>query len=113
MKLIIENNIVKESYLGFIYNDNLEFIRGGVDENGLASHPIYDANKAVVMRYFNPEECYYVDRNSSYSDLATWCYRDGLGLYISIEGDVTAQIRSNSYMCQSSYHNATFCEYID
>ena len=63
-KHIIENDIVKESYLGIKIKDNVPqeysemqpgiyYLRGGVDEHLLSSKPIYETNKQTIKTIFS------------------------------------------------------------
>ena len=57
LKHTVVNNIITESYVGFVLNDTVYYLRGGVDESSLTTKPIYEANKAVLLSAFGSENC--------------------------------------------------------
>lgn len=61
LKYVIENDIVKESYVVFKITAAMNhpnwkigtyYLRGGVDESSLSEKPIYEANKATIEEAF-------------------------------------------------------------
>jgi prepilin-type N-terminal cleavage/methylation domain-containing protein len=68
LKHKIENNIIKESYLEFVVTSEMASanpgmtagtytLRGGINESKLASKPIFEANKQVLLKAFGSSHC--------------------------------------------------------
>ncbi len=64
LKHDIENSIVKESRVCFVYESNTYCLRGGVNETALSEKPIYEENKAIMQSIFPSNRC--SDGSSNY-----------------------------------------------
>ncbi len=75
VKSVVSNNIVMESYIGFVLNNNVYYIRGG-DESD------YDNNKNLLNNAFGISNCdEYIDAETQYDcqagDIIIECYSNG------------------------------------
>ena len=110
LKHIVEDNIIKEQYGGFVYNNNLYYLRGGIDETSLTTKTIYEQNKAIVLSIFDESECHDIDSNDNMS-LFTYCGSREFNISIRDNGSITFGT-SQSYGCHIS-QTWSFCEYND
>ena len=101
LKHTISNNIVTESYLGFVVTDAMAqdnpgvtagtyYLRGGINESSLAEQPVYEANKAVLLSAFGSSYC---SGGSSHFD----CHVSGLSATAYSDGGVQASGGGSAY----------------
>ena len=64
----VANNTVVASYVGFVLNDNVYYLRGGVDEEYLSTQPVYEVNKMTLQTAFGENCSEYVNGNYKYYD---------------------------------------------
>ncbi len=86
-KYVTINNVVKEAYLGFIYRDNVHYLRGGGATYNSDTElynddsPYYESNKSVLQNAFNirasSTSC--EDRSNAYS-----CQDTSINLLIDV-----------------------------
>ena len=93
----MENGIVTEKYIGFVYNDNLYYLRGADEDS-------YDSNKSVMQTAFGASNC-----EEFYSDfgLAYRCTPSSGEAYISGNGSIS--IDDNNFQCYIQYDGSTSC----
>ena len=90
LKHTIQNNIVTESYLGFVVSNEMAqanpgmtagtyYLRGLVDEYDTSEKPVNEANKAALLSAFGSSNCteYSSTVDCSVSDLRVYMYSDG------------------------------------
>ena len=75
----IVNNIVTESYVGFVKDGTAYYLKGGVYEFVSATKPVYEANKATLLSAFGSSNCtdYTTYYSCSSSGLSTRVYSNG------------------------------------
>ena len=112
LKYTISNNIVTESYVGFVVTDAMAqanpemtagtyYIRGGVNESSLTDKPIYEANKATLLSAFGSSHC--GDNSSSFN-----CGGSGLDAFASSRGHVSVADEISAD-CHVDYDGSSFC----
>ena len=98
---ISKTGIIKESYVGFKYNDNIYYIQGG--DNGQA----YDNNVAVMTEAFGEENCSTVINLSLI--MSYWsCSGNGLRIGAFPNGRVFAQ-KGNERICYVREDKSSYC----
>ena len=106
LKLSVPNNIITEAYVGFIYNNNVYYLQGGVNESALSSKPVYESNKEILINAFGTEKCTNNNTRFSCSDSTPYidvvAYNNGL---VSAQGvGILCSITSNGgSFCDGNY----------
>ena len=54
---LVVNNTIYSSELGFVYNDNLYYLKAEKDETSLPEQPIYEERKAYLSSLLGSENC--------------------------------------------------------
>lgn len=88
----IEDEIIKESYVGFKYNGKMYYLKG-------SDTSIYEENKNFLKELFGSKNC--VDSSSAYS-----CGTEEVGAIARTDG--SAEVRANDMYC-ISYDNFSKC----
>ena len=112
LKHTLENNIIKENYIGFVITREMAAansgmkagtysIRGGVVEMNLAEKPIYEVNKTVLLKAFGSSNC-------TESDLSLSCSVSGLGGSVSPTGFIVVG-EPGSHGCAINSDASTNC----
>ena len=119
LKHIISNNKAIESYVEFIVTTEkastvpgmttgTHVLKGGIDESALSSHPIFDANKATLLKAFGSSHCTVTAAIVSCSTSGT--LDSELGAIIYTNGTVRAG-NGNYHCIIDNYGNTYFsCE---
>ena len=111
LKHKIENNIIKESYAGFVVTSEMAAanpgmtagtyaLKGGIEERDLASRPIYEANKQVLLKAFGSSYC--TDYNSYFR-----CEVSGLGA--DVDPLVVVDVFNYNYTCEVNFVGNAVC----
>ncbi len=88
----IEDEVIKESYVGFKYNDKMYYLKG-------SDTSIYEENKKFLKDLFGTKNC--TDTSSAYS-----CSNNGIGVITRTDG--SAEVRTEDMYC-ISYDNFSKC----
>lgn len=88
----IEEEIIKESYVGFKYNNKMYYLKG-------SDTTVYEENKKILKDLFGVKNC--TDTSTAYS-----CNNDEVGVITRTDG--SAEVRSDDMYC-ISYDNFSKC----
>ena len=99
-------DVVTESYVGFIYNGNVYYLQGGIDESSLGTQPVYEANKAVLISAFGSSNCSVDASVNNY--IYTFCSAGGLNAIAYSGGRVVAD--DGSTRCSVDLYGSSLCE---
>lgn len=88
----IEDEIIKESYVGFKYNNKMYYLKG-------SDTSVYEENKKFLKDLFGVKNC--IDTSSAYS-----CNNDEIGVITRTDG--SAEVRADNMYC-ISYDNFSKC----
>ena len=102
----IVNNIVTESYVGFVKGGTAYYLRGGVDEHEAATKPVYEANKATLLSAFGSGNCS-TDISCGDNCIYTNCSASGLSADAYSDGGVTA--RGVDWYCYVLVDGSSYC----
>ena len=97
----IRNDEITESYLGFVKDGNVYYLRGGVDESN-SNKPIFEENKATLISAFGSKNC---------KEYTTYyrCSASGLSAYAYSGGVVGATDYSYICSCSVSVYDVGSC----
>ena len=88
----IEDEIIKESYVGFKYNNKMYYLKG-------SDTSVYEENKKFLKDLFGVKNC--TDTSSAYS-----CNNDEIGVITRTDG--STEVRADNMYC-ISYDNFSKC----
>ena len=110
LRYVVSNNIINEIYVGFVLNDNVYYLRGGINETDLDEKPVYESNKAVLLNAFGSSNCTLY--TSPYETTYYECRDSNLGVRANarINGEVRAA--HNYYKCYVRDGVRAYCECI-
>ena len=90
LKHVIKQGMMTTSEVGFKYNGNIYYLKGGIDESNLEEKPFYNENKESLSNIFGSINC------EDYTTLFV-CQIDDFIVDTSILGSVSASVR-NEYV---------------
>ncbi len=81
LKHTVSNDVITKSYVGFVLNNNVYYLQGGIREENLETKLVYESNKVVLLNAFGSSKCtdntsYYYCYDSTY-DTYAYAYNYG------------------------------------
>ena len=118
LKHVIGNNIVRKSYVGFNFTDEIYFLQGGgalfdANDNFIKETPYYEANKSILMNAFGEDRCgeYNMDSVKIYQ-----CQDNSSYLYATIYAEARSNgyvyAQGNSFGCSIAGNGESSCGYL-
>ena len=104
---ILSGGLITESYVAFEKNNTVYYLKGLVNEENEDTHPVYDANVAILQEAFGP------DWQSKCEDVGAWLTcRDG-GFYADAykSGSVSAGDSNDNWFCHVNFSGVSWCYY--
>ena len=107
LKRGISNNIIVDSYIGFIIDNQVYYIKGAINESELSNKPTYENNKSIMLEAFGSENCQpeYIFEGNKH----LYC-NNPFAAEISEDGKVF--ISGGSYECYVQNTGYSYCDFV-
>ena len=80
----IQNDIIISSQVGFLLNNIVLYLQGGINENDLSNPKVYESNKEIIIKEFNRSNCE-IDSSDFFSDsICTRCINNDDGRTVAL-----------------------------
>ncbi|MBR6948776.1 MAG: hypothetical protein IKH54_01150 [Bacilli bacterium] len=106
IKYKTNQNLVQDMYIGFLYNNNLYYLKGTIDENEEEKRIVYDNNKYILTNVFDSKNC----EDSLNGDLREYeCSNSDITISVFTNGMIN--IKNKGYGCSIGLNVSTYYGY--
>ena len=103
-----EGNLITESYVGFVYNNNVYYLRGAGATYNSSTHdynddsPYYNSNKEIATNAFGSSNCYEANDNFYSCSIPN-------GLYVEFEASGLVIVMDDEQICHVYSDGMSWC----
>ena len=110
IKHVVTNDLIAESYVAFIYNNNVYYLKplgGSFDDYGycIIQSPYYETNKAVLENAFGSSNC---NESTLFGEKSFICSNGGLSARAVSCGLV--MVEDSTFKCSAVYNGTSGCD---